>query len=106
MGSMNTKEIIEVIKDKGCYIGCFEDLLENEILSEDVYNKLEVQKWENTNPRREYLGTRYYVLNKEDGCYFAVEIYGDEMGTELYTCEPVNKVSETKEVISFVPTNG
>ena len=72
-----------------------------EFLSDEDYDKLEEVDMETTNPRRDYVGTKYTLHNKEDDKYFQVEFYGNDMAMEIGYFGEVEKIVETKEIISY-----
>lgn len=98
---MITKEILENIeKIQLKDISHYEDF---DFLSDEDYAKLKLVDEETTNPRRDYLGTMYTLLNEEDGKYFQVEFYGNDMGHQIYHFGEVERIVEVKEVITFKP---
>jgi len=72
-----------------------------EFLTDEEYEMLEEVKNETTNPRRDYVGTLYTIHNKFDDKYFVVEFYGNDMGSEIGHFSEVEKIVETKEVITY-----
>ena len=97
---MTTDEILKNIEEVQ-----FTDIWSYEnfsFLSDEDFKKLEKVDEETTNPRRDYVGTKYTFLNKEDNRYFQVEFYGNDNGSEIWSFGEVEKVTEMKEVVRFI----
>jgi hypothetical protein len=91
---METKEIIEEIKNIQFD---YDDPSWEELpfLDDESFAKLEEVKSETTNPRRDYVGTKTYIKNNHDGKYFFIEIYGNDMGYEIYDYGEVRPIEKT-----------
>lgn len=64
-------------------------------IPEEEYKNFEEVASYDTNPRRDYLGTKTVIKNKVDDRYFFVEIYGNEMEHEFYDFGEVKPVEKT-----------
>jgi hypothetical protein len=96
---MKTEKILEEIKKvQFDDISHYEDF---EFLSDEDYGQLEEVSCVATNPRRDYVGHEYVLLNKDDGKYFLVEFYGNDMGHEISEFCEVEKMIEVKEVVTY-----
>lgn len=99
---MKTEKILEIIKEnqfKG-YPSHWDIL--NDWIGEEDFEKIKEVGSKETNPRRDYLGTQYYLRNEEDGKFFFMEFYGDDMGHELYDFGEVRPVEKTVTVYESV----
>lgn len=96
---MTTPDILENLKKTTDEVCGWESL---PFLTEEDLEKIEEVEAKTTNPRRDYVGTEYILLNKEDNRYFLLEVYGDDMYMEIYQFQEVSKKVEMKEVVSWV----
>ncbi len=89
---MITKDILKVIESVQ-----FDDIRhwEDLPLEDKDYKMLEEVGTEATNPRRDYIGTKYFLKNNDDGKYFFIEVYGNEMAFEVYAFGEVVPVEKT-----------
>ena len=96
---MKTEEILKKLNKTQFEAESFEGL---SWVTEQLLDNLEEVDSKETNPRRDYLGTKTFYKNKIDGKFFFVEEYGNDMGHEIYSfgeVKPVEKVTTVYETV-------
>lgn len=97
---METTKILEEIKkiQFNYESPSWEDL---PFLDDESFALLKEVGHETTNPRRDYVGRKTFIKNEHDGKYFSIEIYGNDMSSEIYSFGEVTPVEKT--IVSYIP---
>ena len=94
---MDTKTILEKIKEEQFSgVRIWEDF---KFMTDEIHKDLKEVASEYTNPRRDYVGTKYFIKNNFDEKFFFIEIYGNDMSREVYAFGEV--VPEEKTVTIY-----